>query len=66
MVCNSCQNKGQTRENLIKYVFGISGVGHFEFKMSDILTQNLKSLLLETITMQYKIKTLETLATRAS
>mgnify|MGYP001574322834 CR=1 FL=1 len=31
-------------------------VGHFEFKMADILTQNFKSLLLWTITMQYKIK----------
>ena len=42
------------------------GLGHFEFKMVDILTQNIKSSLLVTITMQYKIKTTETVATRDS
>ena len=42
------------------------GVGHFEFKMADISTQNhklLKLVLPEKITMKYKIKTSETLAT---
>ena len=47
-------------------LFDNLGVGHFEFKMADILTQNLKLVLPETIIMQYKIKTPETLATRDS
>ena len=42
------------------------GVGHFDFKMVDSLTQNHKLPLLGTITMQYKIKAPETLAVRDS
>ena len=41
-------------------------VGHFEFKMADILTQNHKLVLLGTITMQYEKKSPGTLATRDS
>ena len=40
------------------------GVGHFEFKMANILNQNLKSPLLGTIPMQYKRKAPETIVTR--
>ena len=43
------------------YIF--DNLGHFELKMANILTQNLKLILLGTINMQYKIKALETLAT---
>ena len=40
---------------------------HFEFKMAEILTQNLISLFWGlSITMQFKIKTPEALATRDS
>ena len=42
------------------------GVGHFEFKISDILTKNHKLHLLGTITMQYKINAPESVAMRDS
>ena len=40
------------------------GVGHFVFNMANILTQNHKLVLPENITMQYKVNTPKTLATR--
>ena len=45
---------------LIKYV------GHFEFKMADILTQNLEWPLLGIIPMQYKINAPVTIVPRDS